>query len=141
MTTRKTSEELDEAGFAPEDPDAPRLWEPTGNLKKLLDRTAKPSVGWVPKAGDQLYGTVVDVQEAESEFGEYPLITVETPAGDCLDAHCFHTVLKRATERLIARGDLRPGSDIAITYFGQEAGRNGRDGAHMYRLAVDNEGD
>jgi len=131
-----TPEGLEARGFSAEDPDRPDLGEAEGDLKRLLERASRPSQGWLPKPGDKLYGEVLDVDMADSEFGEYPLIEIETPAGSIVDLHCFHTVLKRAVERKIRAGSLVPGAQLAVVYFGEAPAQGGKSAAHLYRIQV-----
>lgn len=98
-------------------------------LAKLLDQPV--AKGWVPQPGDKVTGTVIDVDTATSEYGEYPLIEVQRPDGSTVAVHAFHTVLKKRIE------SKRPkiGDRIGIVYFGKdEGGKFG--GFENYKVVV-----
>ena len=107
------------------------------DLLQLLDQVDKEVVGWRPSAGDKIVGTVRDITEAETgDFGEYPIITIETPNHSFVAVHAFHTILKRDVERRMLRGTLRQGDEIAIAYVGQGVAQGGKNAPEMYRVAV-----
>lgn len=96
-----------------------------------------PAEGWRPSEGDQLAGTVVDVDEGENEYGVYPLLTIEKRSGECVNLHCFHTVLKNTVSRAIAKGKLVEGCRIGVTYDGKKAGGGAKGGdLDMYRVVI-----
>lgn len=105
-------------------------------LEDLLNQVDKEIKGWMPNDGDKIAGKVVDITDGSSEYGEYPLITVETPSGKLVGVHCFHQVLKNEVERKIKRNLLQIGWNIAIAYKGEGAASGGKNAPHMYRVAT-----
>lgn len=105
-------------------------------FKGLLDQVGRDVVGWKPAPGDTVIGTLVDISEAESEYGSYPLLTVEVPGARLVGVHCFHTVLRREIERKLARNLLHVGDQIAVQYRGEGVATSGRNAPNMYRVAV-----
>lgn len=94
----------------------------------LLDETDREKVAWTPEPGSKIAGIVTAVTTAKSEFGDYPLITLDPePTGPLVDVHCFHTWLKSDVTRL----GLRQGDTLAIKYLG----RGGERDMAMYRVA------
>lgn len=106
--------------------------------KELLEAVERPLVGWLPKSGDVLIGKVLDITDGTSEYGDYPLLTVETPSKNLVGVHCFHLVLKNDIQRRIDKGRLKIGDRIAIKYSGEgEAkGGSGKNAPNMYRVSV-----
>lgn len=111
--------------------------EPVPDEYQDLVNSAEQEVhGWLPKPGQTLFGTVMDISEAESEYGTYPLLIVRRPSGMLVGAHCFHTVLKREIQRKLNDGRLDIGDDIAIHYIGEGVASQGRNAPNMYRVTV-----
>lgn len=74
--------------------------------------------GWRPEPGDSVTGKLVDVTTGgmSSEFGRYPIVSLEHKDGTFTHVHAFHHTLKtRLTE-------MRPkiGHELTITYVGEE---------------------
>lgn len=94
----------------------------------LLDETDREKVAWLPEPGSKVAGIVTAVTTAKSEYGDYPLITLNPgPTEPLIDVHCFHTWLKSDVTRL----NLRQGDTLAIKYLG----RGGERDMAMYRVA------
>jgi hypothetical protein len=97
--------------------------------KDMADRLGMFPEAWKPKEGDQLIGTITELGDRDGGFGDYPVITVITEAGDEYAVHGFHTVLKSEL------GKLRPtvGDQIGIAYHGKDEAK----GYERYRVIVD----
>ena len=98
------------------------------SLEERLDTFAE---AWRPKTGDKLIGTVVDLDERESEYDEepYPIVTVRTDDGQELAFHGFHTVARNE----LAKQRPRVGERIGIAYHGVPEGRK----YEAYRIIVE----
>lgn len=102
----------------------------------LLSQVDKTIDGWRPEPGQKLAGKVADLGMGTSEYGEYPLVTVETSSGKLIGVHCFHQVLRNEIDRKIAQGRLQIGDEIAFKYFGEGEAKGGNNAPNMYRVAV-----
>jgi hypothetical protein len=99
-------------------------------MPTLHDRLARDPQGWRPQPGDSLVGTLIDVEERESDYGGvYPMLIIETDDGDEVAVHCFHTVLKNE----VARQKPASGDRIGIRY----KGRVGDAKYESYRVVVE----
>ena len=104
------------------------------SLLRLVDREI---VGWRPAAGDRIFGIVADIGTGESEFGEYPLIVIDSPQSEALvGIHCFHASLKRDIDNHLERKTLVIGSRIAISYHGLGQSTQGKSAPNIYRVGV-----
>lgn len=107
------------------------------NLKKLLEQVDLDIKGWRPEQGDKIAGKVVDITEGSGDYGEYPLLVIQTPSGNLTAVHCFHEVLRKEIERKINNDRLHIDDLIAISYRGQVGeAKPGQSAAHMYRVAI-----
>jgi hypothetical protein len=98
-------------------------------VRSIAERLESSAEAWKPEPGDKLIGTVVEVDERTSDYGAYPLLIVETDAGDEVACHAFHTVLKNE----LARKRPVAGDTIGIVYRGRDADR----GYEMYRVVIE----
>ena len=100
----------------------------TRSLEDRLDTFAE---AWRPKAGDKLIGTVVDLDERESEYDEepYPIVPVRTDDGQELAFHGFDTVARNE----LAKQRPRVSERIGIAYHGVPEGRK----YEAYRIIVE----
>jgi len=108
----------------------------TEEQQALLNRVNREVKGWRPAPGDVVLGVLVEISEAESEFGIYPLLTIEEPDGNLVNVHAFHAVLKNNLQRKLDHGTLTEGDDIAISYRGQGPATAGRNGPYLYNVQV-----
>lgn len=133
-----TPERSPHDGFADSDPGAAPVEEEMydATLEELLGQVDQDVKGWLPNDGDKIAGTVVDITTGSSEYGEYPLVTIQTPSGKLVGLHCFHQVLRNDIERKIEKGKLLEGYSIAVAYKGEGAAKEGRNAPHMYRVAT-----
>lgn len=84
-----------------------------------LDRDTQ---GWKPDVGDKIVGTIVALDQRDSDYGgTYPIVVLrpEPDEGFNVAVHAFHTVLKNELAK------LQPlvGERIAIVYRGIPDGR------------------
>lgn len=91
---------------------------------ELLEQLDKPIKAWRPKTGTKvgsveerssLVGIVKQLSNATSDYGTYPLITLEVGAPYYVSIHAFHTVLANEIERL----GLMEGDKLAVSYLGR----------------------
>jgi hypothetical protein len=97
--------------------------------KDLLGELDRPKQAWRPSPGDAIAGRVVAMMTAQSEYGAYPLFTLDPgPDGPLVDVHCFHQWLKSDVLRLeVHEGDL-----MGIKFLD----RNGPRESARYRTSV-----
>lgn len=89
------------------------------------------SSGWRPDPGARIAGKVVDIATGDGGYGPYPIVTIVTGAGDEVAVHAFHQVLR--TE--LARRRPKVGTELAITYVGEQPSKDGRGKYHVYRVS------
>jgi hypothetical protein len=124
--------------------DGPDMQGASDNLKKLMSQASRKATPWRPEAGDVIGGTVIDIGEAESDFGDpAPLLTIEAPDQTLWQVFGWHTVLRRELNRRIERGVISIGSEIAVVYMGPDpagskSGRNPTELYQVYASAPDN---
>jgi hypothetical protein len=101
-------------------------------LSERLDRFPE---AWKPtEAGEKLIGTLVDVDMRENEYGEYPILTVESEAdGKEYTWHAFHTMARN----LVAKKKPQPGEKVGILYGGVGEAEPGRNAPVRWRLLVE----
>lgn len=104
--------------------------------QELLAQVERDTTGWRPNPGDSIVGQVVDIGEGTSEFGTYPLITVDTPSKRLIGIHAFHTVLEREINTRIGNGTLSIGSTLAVKYLGKGQNSGKGNPPELYRIAV-----
>jgi hypothetical protein len=96
------------------------------SISDRVDRFPEP---WKPAPGDKLVGTVAGLDERTTEYGTYPIVTIQTDTGQELDFHAFHTVAKNE----LARQRPVVGDEIAVKYFGRDDER----GYERYRVVIE----
>jgi hypothetical protein len=84
--------------------------------------------GWRPNPGDKLVGVVIGLETRAGEYGEYPIVTVRTDAGQDFAFHAYHTV----AERELAKLQPRVGDRIGIAYHGLHLSK----GYERYRIVI-----
>lgn len=103
-------------------------------LLAQLDKEYAPA--WKPeKAGDTLHGFVTDLGFIDSEYGEYPVITIQNKDGEEFAVHAFHSTVKNAF--LTARPTI--GEEIAVRYLGKVTKPKGGGKAYENYRVVTNE--
>lgn len=126
----------DDTGFLPYDPADMDRSMADKDLLNLVDQVQQDVHAWMPKDDDVVFGVLVDTDEASSEFGDYPLITIQTPSGKLVNVHAFHTVLRNTINKKLAKGQLKVGDQIAIKYKGEGEATAGKNAPNMYRVAI-----
>lgn len=83
--------------------------------------------GWRPEPGDIVDGTVIALDIGYSNFGEYPILTLETSDGN-VAVHAFHHALRSRLEK------IRPaiGDHLKIKYEGKKKNKAGTLEYHNY---------
>ena len=99
----------------------------------VLNELDRERVAWTPNEGDKVVGKITSIVTATSEFGSYPLITLDPgPDEPLVDVHCFHSYLKSD----VTRAELREGDILGIKYLDRGGARN----AARYRISVQRTG-
>jgi hypothetical protein len=96
---------------------------------------------WRPEAGDILEGKVTEVTSRVTDYGEYPIVTLDTEEGRTKDnemisgeiaVHGVHTSLRNQ----IADGKPQPGDYVGVWFQGLVR-RNDADDFYGYRMKID----
>lgn len=99
--------------------------------RTLEDRLDSRPEGWRPTPGDKLTGTVVGLDERDSDYGEpYPVVTIACDDDREVAVHGFHTVLRRE----LARQRPQVGDRIGVAYHGKSDR-----GYERYRVIVEHD--
>ena len=100
-------------------------------MRSMHDRLDTFADAWKPEPGDKLIGTVVDLDERDSAYGDepYPIVTIETDDGNELAFHAFHTVARNE----LAKQRPVVGDRIGVAYHGKKDGKN----YESYRVIVE----
>ncbi len=87
--------------------------------RSLEERLDAPAEGWKPEVGEKLIGTIIDLDERDSQYDEepYTLVTVLNDEGEERAFHGFHTVPRRKLARL----GPQIGDRIGIAYHGRHS--------------------
>jgi hypothetical protein len=94
-----------------------------------IDASSPFPESWRPRPGDSVKGKVVDLDVRDGEYGQYPLVTLDTADRGQVTIHAFHEVL--ASE--LARRAPKPGDVIEVSYRGQHPHK----GYHLYQVTGD----
>lgn len=108
------------------------------NLKRILAMRTAPA--WLPATGDILTAILAGVRLGESEYGGYPVLIMETPNGDFVSVHAFHTLLVNQLAEIAPS----PGDVLTVQYVGfvertAEQKAKGKNDYHHYVL-IDGDG-
>lgn len=95
----------------------------------LQDRLDQESTYWEPEAGDSLIGTVVGLATRSGDYGDYPVVTVRTPAGAYIEVSGMRSVLREK----IYEKDLQVGDEVGFKYEGEKESKKGTK-YHSYRV-------
>lgn len=88
--------------------------------------------GWRPKDGDTLIGRVTDLSMGNSEYGSYPIVTVQPEDGDAVAVHCFHTSLNNQMQQIRPR----VGETVGIKFKGKTKTKDGKREVAVYVVKV-----
>jgi hypothetical protein len=84
---------------------------------------------WKPTPGGRIAGEITNVGEGKSEYGPYPVYTIQTDQGDKA-IHAYHAVLKREL------GSRTVGDRVVIVYNGKRQSTKNKDRSfHDYQVA------
>jgi len=94
-----------------------------------MDRLDAFPEAWKPQPGDKLVGVVTELDERDSEFSRYAIVTVLDDDGREWAFHAFHTVAARE----LARQRPVVGDRIGVAYHGVDPVKK----YARYRVVVD----
>jgi hypothetical protein len=104
-------------------------------LEERLEQGAAKA--WRPDESDPnpVVGTVTNVEMGASEYGSYPIVTIQTEAGEEFAIHGFRTVLKNE----FMKQRPQPGERIGVKDLGEQATKPGSKfkSYHGYVLKVE----
>jgi hypothetical protein len=86
------------------------------------------------KAGDEIAGTVVRLDVADTEYGPQRIVVVDPGDGALRSIWLLHDALLSQMKKL----KPQPGDVIAVRYLGRQQSGNGRS-YHAYTVATDRE--
>jgi hypothetical protein len=95
----------------------------------MHDRLNQTPIPWKPEVGDELEGTVLEVDEYEGDHGPYPVVLVGTDDGKKVTVYGSRSVLMSK----LAKKRPRVGDRIGIKYLGYPEGKS----YHNYNVEVD----
>lgn len=103
--------------------------------KSFEDRLDSFAELWKPEEGDTLVGTIVEIDQRDSDYGhgQYPIITVAREDGLEFAFHAFHSVAKNELARL----EPVTGEKIGIKYLGEKTPKGGGKAYKSYRIKID----
>lgn len=95
---------------------------PTPKTKAPTLDDINAAKGWNPEPGDTVEGTLVSIEEVDSNWGPYPMLTLQTKDG-YVNVHAFHAVLLK---KLTA---IKPatGAQLRITFHGKRPNKKDPD--------------
>jgi hypothetical protein len=86
---------------------------------------------WLPKTGQVLEGNIANIDTGASQYGAYPIVTVENAQGEKFAVHCFHTAIRGQ----LARVRPKVGDPIGIKYMGKKQSTTNSDRTYdVYRV-------
>ena len=102
-----------------------------------LDRTFAP--GWASEPGDKVRGTLVSVDKRTSEFGTYPIYTLQitdgysarSKSGELVTGEIAVHANRDVLRRKLANADIAIGDEIGAKYQGPPLGTAR---SHRYRV-------
>ena len=126
--------------FLDHDPNPPvdtsRRYQPTGEIrpedKGLLDLLDRDIVVWIPEVGDKIIGKLIAKTTAKSEYGEYPLLELDTADGALVQVHAFGTIFANEIERR----NPSIGDRVGIQYVKDLPNPNGKQPMKQFRVVV-----
>lgn len=86
------------------------------------------------KAGDEIAGTVVRLDVADTEYGQQKIVVVDPGDGNLRSIWLLHDALLSQMRKL----KPQPGDVIAVRYLGKQTSGNGRS-YHAYTVTSDRE--
>ena len=108
-------------------------------MREMLDQSEREYVGWNPEETPQIIGTVTDVTPDCDcgGYGNHNILFIDTPKGDGIAVHVFHTTLRSQIDTRIKQGRLGTGDLIAISYLGTKPSAvKGHADMNTYRVVI-----
>jgi|SRR5215469_6118402 len=108
-------------------------------MQAMLEQSEREYVGWDPEVQPQIIGTVSDiVPDCDcGGYGTHYILSIDTPKGEGINVHVFHTTLRSQVEPRIKQGRLGVGDLIAISHLGSKPSAvKGHADMNMYRVVV-----
>lgn len=108
-------------------------------MREMLDQSEREYVGWNPEERPQMVGTLSDISPDCDcgGYGPHPILFIDTPQGDAVAVHVFHSTLRSQIEPRLKQGRLGVGDLIAISHLGTKpSGVKGHADMNMYRVVV-----
>lgn len=108
-------------------------------MREMLDQSEREYVGWNPAEQPQIIGTVADIiPDCDcGGYGPHTILSIDTPQGEGVAVHAFHTTLRSQIEPRIKQGRLGVGDLIAISHLGTKPSAvKGHGDMNMYRVVV-----
>lgn len=112
-------------------------------LREMLNQSETDYVGWNPDERPQVAGTVADIQTNCDcgGYGPHNIIFIDSPVGESVAVHCFHTTLRSQVDDRIRMNKIMAGDLIAISYLGTKESRvKGHAASNQYRVVVRQKG-
>lgn len=112
-------------------------------LREMLEQSEKDFIGWNPEERPQVIGTVADIQTNCDcgGYGPHNIIFIDSPVGEAVAVHCFHTILRSQVDDRIRSGKISSGDLIAISYLGTKPSKvKGHADQNDYRVVVRQKG-
>lgn len=112
-------------------------------FREMLDQSEKEYVGWNPEERPQVVGTIADIQSNCDcgGYGGHNILFIDSPVGESVAVHCFHTILRSQTEDRIRTGRIASGDLIAISYLGTRPSKvKGHADQNDYRVVIRQKG-
>jgi hypothetical protein len=112
-------------------------------LKAMLDQSEREYVGWNPEERPQVAGTVAEITPGCDcgGYGAHYIVFIDSPEGEGVAVHCFHTTLRSQIDERIRLGGLVAGDLIVIAYAGKTPSKvKGHGDINNYRVVVRQKG-
>lgn len=111
----------------------------SAEMREMLAASEREYVGWNPEMQPQIVGTVSDITPDCDcgGYGTHNILFIDTPDGNGVAVHAFHTTLRSQIDPRIKQGRLSPGDLIAISHLGTKVSAvKGHADMNMYRVVV-----
>ena len=108
-------------------------------MREMLDQSEREYVGWNPAEHPQIIGTVADITPGCDcgGYGQHTILSIDTPDGEGIAVHAFHTTLRNQIEPKIRQGRLGVGDLIAISHLGTKpSNTKGHADMNQYRVVI-----
>ena len=112
-------------------------------FRQMLEQSEKEYLGWNPDEQPQVIGTIADIQTNCDcgGYGAHNILFIDSPVGNSVAVHCFHTILRSQVDDRIRLGKISAGDLIAISYLGTKPSKvKGHADQNDYRVVVRQKG-